>query len=150
MKYRIIVKGDCGDIIKNTNCDCGHDYCEEPVYGEPDDFLQYKDKYELEENEYTEYCDIDCCEKLESDVSYFCEENNKLMIVVEYTSNEKLTKKELKELMDYTQGQWSDGIGEGFEQQLHNNYYVSMWHKDQQITITQEKSSYNKDKEEEK
>jgi len=42
--------------------------------------------------------------------------NNKLYSITEYKSPEKLTEKELEILKEYTQGQWSDGIGEGFEQ----------------------------------
>jgi hypothetical protein len=38
---------------------------------------------------------------------------NRLRVVTEYRSPRKLKKKELQALADYTQGQWSDGIGEG-------------------------------------
>ncbi len=37
----------------------------------------------------------------------------KLRVVSEFTSSRKLTKEELRALVDDTQGQWSDGIGEG-------------------------------------
>jgi hypothetical protein len=38
---------------------------------------------------------------------------NRLRVVTEYRSPRKLKKSELAALADYTQGQWSDGIGEG-------------------------------------
>ena len=37
----------------------------------------------------------------------------KLRVVSAFTSPRKLTAKELRDLVDDTQGQWSDGIGEG-------------------------------------
>lgn len=42
--------------------------------------------------------------------------------------------------MEYTQGQWSDGIGEGFEQSPvpvgpgGGEYYISPWHRGQVLT----------------
>ena len=43
-------------------------------------------------------------------------------------------------LKEYTVGQWSDGIGEGFEQQPisvdGNTYYVSMWYRGQTVNVS--------------
>lgn len=44
----------------------------------------------------------------------------------------------LEELKDYTQGQWSDGIGEGFEQFSYKEIdgeeiYISPWYHGQKI-----------------
>ena len=41
-------------------------------------------------------------------------DRNELWCVTEYRSNRGLTDEELKLLAGYTQGQWSDGIGENF------------------------------------
>jgi len=42
---------------------------------------------------------------------------------------------DLMDLVDYTQGQWSDGIGEGYEQYpafgCEGEVYISMWHRGQ-------------------
>jgi len=55
-----------------------------------------------------------------------------------YTVTEKLSDIELAALIDYTQGQWSDGIGESFEQIPHstpggNEAYISAWHRKQVV-----------------
>jgi hypothetical protein len=42
--------------------------------------------------------------------------DDKLYVIVKYNSPELLTEKEMDILISYTQGQLSDGIGEGFEQ----------------------------------
>ena len=42
--------------------------------------------------------------------------NGKILTIVRYISNSLLSSDELKSLLDYTSGQLSDGIGEGFEQ----------------------------------
>lgn len=58
-----------------------------------------------------------------------------------------ITEKEIKELLKYTQGQWSDGIGEGFEQfpcyitdekfeedgELTDEVYLSPWYYGQKL-----------------
>lgn len=73
---------------------------------------------------------IDCQDKFseyfDGDASYaddvtggylkFVFEDGKLYAVTTYDSTRELTDSELSELEDYTTGQWSDGIGEGFEQ----------------------------------
>lgn len=41
--------------------------------------------------------------------------NNALWVVTEYESRKILTKKQYQQLIAYTEGQWSDGIGEVFE-----------------------------------
>jgi hypothetical protein len=70
-------------------------------------------------------------------------ENGKLMTYTVYNSDRLLTDEELNELMDYTQGQWSDGIGEGFEQfpvylDENEEVYISPWFYGQDIKIIQE------------
>ena len=47
----------------------------------------------------------------------FIFEDGKLYSVTTYDSTRELTPMELEILEDYTTGQWSDGIGEGFEQE---------------------------------
>lgn len=70
--------------------------------------------------------------------------DGKLWSVNTYNSEQKLTKKELDILVDYTQGQWSDGIGEGFEQNEcahdsnENEIFVSPWFHGQKIEVSQE------------
>ena len=62
-----------------------------------------------------------------------------------YESSRELTEPELEALKEYTSGQWSDGIGEGFEQEpvCRNGveYYISAWHQDQVATVTQKRVS---------
>lgn len=70
-------------------------------------------------------------------------ENGKLMTHTIYNSDRLLTEEELEVLKDYTQGQWSDGIGEGFEQfpvyvNDEDEVYISPWFFGQEINITQE------------
>jgi hypothetical protein len=67
----------------------------------------------------------------------------KLWSVTTYDSPVELTQNELDIIGDYTQGQWSDGIGEGFEQfpcmedDNEKEVYVSPWHSNQVLTVTQ-------------
>lgn len=78
---------------------------------------------------------------------YFKYENGLLMTYTIYDSPEKLTDEELKVLGDYTQGQWSDGIGEGFEQypcyttEKGKDVYVSPWQPGQVLNISQEEKN---------
>ena len=73
----------------------------------------------------------------------FVYENGKLFSTTTvYTSKRKLTSEELQDLKDYTIGQWSDGIGEGFEQEPcceinRREVYISPWFNGQVITVTQ-------------
>lgn len=137
MKYIIIVKGlageaniDCKDGYKeidNTLLD-GIDYHHETFHDWIDDLPRIKDHWE---NSYME----------------FNVEDGKLYTYVYYFSNIKLTDVELEILKEYTSGQLSDGIGEGFEQHpcttLEINgeeceAYLSPWYYGQVLTITQE------------
>lgn len=70
----------------------------------------------------------------------FTYEKDELLVVVSYEANRKLSEKEKKYLIDYTSGQLSDGVGEGFKQMpFHNDavyeYYVSPWHFGQKLTL---------------
>jgi len=77
-----------------------------------------------------------------------------LYVITEYETR-KLTKEEEQQVIDYTQGQWSDGIGEGFEQQPFSGeeqwndpnpenfnkdvvYNPSPWHNGQKVTLSYE------------
>ena len=71
--------------------------------------------------------------------------NGALWTITEYESDEQLTGLELEQLIDYTQGQWSDGIGEEFEQEPcaytedGKELYISPWYSAQIATATQTK-----------
>lgn len=70
--------------------------------------------------------------------------DGKLWTVTTYSCNNKLTDIELEELKEYTTGQWSDGIGEGFEQNScfededGEEVFISPWFHGQVVSITQE------------
>ena len=117
---KIIIKGqastDYQDLKKLDGIDC------------QDDFVEYMD------------------ESLKSKLKYgylsFKYENNNLYSIVEYESKEKLSDKELEELKDYTSGQLSDGIGEGFEQTPcyfddDDEIYISPWYFGQILEVYQ-------------
>lgn len=98
-----------------------------------DDFVEYFDENETIKS------------KLVSGKMYFefNEENRKLYTVTEYNTNDTLTPEELEVLGEYTQGQWSDGIGEGFEQYPCTNkdgkeIFVCPWYENQKLTFIQE------------
>ena len=97
------------------------------------------------ETEFVEYCDEVYAHKLIKGYTHFEVNNGKLYSVCLYEANQKLTDEELKLLTDYTQGQWSDGIGEGFEQfscrEIDNSeLYISPWIPFQSCTVEQVKS----------
>ena len=84
------------------------------------------------QDEFTEYMDTNDCsakECLSSGYLEFKYEDGKLWSITTYTSTRPLTKEELDQLIDYTTGQWSDGIGEGFEQEgcNHEEDTISAW-----------------------
>lgn len=70
---------------------------------------------------FSEYLDSDEIGDITPDISggymEFKVIDNKLYVIVEYNSKSELNEDELHDLKEYTLGQMSDGIGEGFEQQ---------------------------------
>lgn len=96
------------------------------------------------EDEFIEYCDEDFAHKLTQGYTHFEVKEGKLYSVCVYEAKEELTEQELKLLTDYTQGQWSDGIGEGFEQfscgEIDDlELYISPWIQGQVCTVEQQK-----------
>jgi len=97
------------------------------------------------QDDFAEYFDSDFSFKddIESGYMYFSFENEKLWTITEYFSNRELSNEELEILSDYTQGQWSDGIGEGFEQEPcfyddnDEEVFISPWHRNQEVEIIQ-------------
>lgn len=121
--YKITVKGeaktDYSDIYKLQGIDC------------QDSFAEYfDDDFTFKNNIKSGY--------LQFEVSDF-----KLWSITVYNSDRRLTQEELEILKDYTQGQWSDGIGEGFEQEPcmydedEKEVFISPWFFGQEISITQ-------------
>jgi hypothetical protein len=111
----------------------------------------YKDLSELDgidcQDNFAEYFDSDFSFKkdIKDGYMYFSFENEKLWTITEYISTRELSKEELEILADYTQGQWSDGIGEGFEQypchygdEGEEEIYISPWHVGQKLEIISE------------
>ena len=105
------------------------------------------------EEDFTEYFDSDFTfkDKIDSGYMSFSYENGKLFTLTVYNCNCKLTEEELLILEEYTQGQWSDGIGEGFEQrpaayvddylnsdgEITTEVYISPWFFGQKINTIQ-------------
>lgn len=132
--YKIIIKGEAStdyeDLEKLDGVDCQEEFSE-----------YFGSKYGDNNNEQAL---ID--KGVENGYMQFSYENRKLFTITEYESREELTKEELDQLASYTQGQWSDGIGEGFEQypcmedKEGNEVYISPWHPGQELIITQSKT----------
>ena len=95
------------------------------------------------QDEFVEYMSKDFKHKLSSGYMDFRFIDGKLWTYTIYSTKEVLTTDELKELGDYTQGQWSDGIGEGFEQFPCDHepdgaeVYLSPWYHGQKLEIKQ-------------
>jgi len=111
----------------------------------------YKFKEELDGIDchdcFSDYMDIieNCDGAVTGGHLQFIFEDGKLWSVTTYESSRELTKEELAIVEDYTSGQWSDGIGEGFEQypcyegRAGEEVYISPWYWKQKRTITQTK-----------
>lgn len=133
-KYILIIKG----TAKASSEDRMGEWREE----EPDDWMNsIKD----DQDEFSDYFrEGTWIKDVTGGTLTFKVEDGKLYAITVYESVRRLTNKELVELMDYTVGQWSDGIGEGFEQypcRVDNgvDYFISPWHTKQKATITQKK-----------
>ena len=92
--------------------------------------------------DFADYISKEFRDKVESGFMELKFEDGKLYTYTEYTTTEELTDQELTELGEYTQGQWSDGIGEGFEQYPctyidGEEVYVCPWYSGQVLEITQ-------------
>ena len=128
--YKVTIKGEAKTDYKNLGSLNGID-CQ-------DNFTEYFDDYNKH------YHSIKA-KGLNGGYMDFRYENGKLWAYTVYHCNEELTKEELDDLVDYTQGQWSDGIGESFEQQPcfydenDEEVYISPWFFGQKVTATQEK-----------
>ena len=106
-----------------------------------------KDRSKLDgidcQDEFVEWMHEDFKHKLSSGYMDFRFQEDKLWTYTIYSTKEILTADELTRLGEYTQGQWSDGIGEGFEQ-FPCSYepdgaevYLSPWYHGQKLEIKQ-------------
>ncbi len=96
------------------------------------------------QDNFVDYIDDNLQEKLSSGYMDFRFEDGELWTYTTYNTKEELNQDELEQLIEYTQGQWSDGIGEGFEQfpclEIDGNeIFVSPWHPGQVATTIQTK-----------
>lgn len=131
--YKITIKGQALTDYKNLSELNGID-CQ-------DNFAKYFDS------------DFTFKDDIKSGYMHFVFENKELWTVTEYISSRELSKEELDTLSNYTQGQWSDGIGEGFEQHPcyfnddnfdddsdeDGDVYISPWFFGQEVKIISKK-----------
>lgn len=102
-------------------------------------------------DDFADYCDVGTVHSaLNSGYGGFEWKNNELTVFVDYETNRRLTDQEIFDLIEYTQGQWSDGIGEGFEQEpfdedAYGEYFVSAWYPNQIATWSIEDESEHSD-----
>jgi hypothetical protein len=95
------------------------------------------------QDEFVEYMHEDFKSKLSSGYMDFRFEDGKLWTYTVYSTREVLSEDEVKRLGEYTQGQWSDGIGEVFEQFPCDHesdgaeIYLSPWYHGQKLEIKQ-------------
>lgn len=134
MEHKIIVKGEAKTRYPNIS-ELDGIKCDEDFAG------WFDDKHSFMEN-------------IKDGYMKFVFHDDKLWTITTYTATRELTQNELAQLEEYTVGQWSDGIGEGFEQQpcfqssiLYQEYpgddeltrdvYISPWYKGQVVTTLQ-------------
>jgi len=94
---------------------------------------------------FSEYCDSyygTVHETVSGGGMDFSYKNGELYVATTYELSREITKEETEKLIEYTQGQWSDGIGEGFEQYPamtdyeYGDIYISPWYYGQIATAT--------------
>lgn len=130
MKYKITIKGEAKTDYSNLQELDGID-CQ-------DRFSEYFDR-DWEGHPAPSYTKV-----VTGGYMHFECIDDKLYAVTKYSSSRELTETELNELGSYTQGQWSDGIGEGFEQNPcytgddDEEVYISPWFHGQKLEIKQE------------
>lgn len=126
--YEIIIKGPVGKVEGTTD-------------------LAQLDGVDCQEN-FADYFDDDMESIIDKEVRSgymsFKYQNGQLKVIVRYLADEMLTDAEAAELVDYTQGQLSDGIGEGFEQEPcreidGKEIFISPWFSGQQLEFHQMK-----------
>jgi len=83
-------------------------------------------------DDFAEYSDFS--EDLEEGYMSFKLEDGKLITITEYIAKREFSEEELLELAKETQGQWSDGIGEGFEQ-FPCHYTKEPWGEDNSVDV---------------
>lgn len=136
MSYKIIIKAEAGPIH---------------IYGQDEDErtptseeLQQIATNAVEwDDNFSDYMKSKLASVLTGGSMYFKYSDNQFFVLTAYESSRKLTKIEQKELIEYTQGQWSDGIGESYEQEPacyleDDEVYISPWFLGQTATCTQE------------
>jgi len=131
LKIRIILEADAGDICVGEDFEVTHN----------ENIINKLNGVDCQDN-FVDYLDEEFKNKLNHGYMWFKNDKGKLKTITEYEANEELTEEELEKLVDYTQGQWSDGIGEGFEQEPCTTYngeevYVSPWYGGQKVEINQ-------------
>lgn len=119
---KITIKAKAGE----TNC--------------PSNRINELDGIDCQDN-FVDYSDL--ADKLESGYMRFKVEGEVLHTITEYEANTLLSEEELIQLGEETQGQWSDGIGEGFEQRScieidDEEIFISPWYSGQVLDIKQE------------
>lgn len=95
------------------------------------------------QDDFVEYLDEPFADKLSHGYMSFVDKNGVLFTKTEYEvkGGKELAEEEIKKLMKYTQGQWSDGIGESFEQNPvgtndeGEEIYISPWYRGQELTF---------------
>ena len=121
---KVIVKGEATAFDKDYN----------PITGEDLKKLDGVDCGDC----FTDYMDVrrvSARNDLSGGYMHFEYKDGKLWTITEYEAKRVLNDQELEELQGYTQGQWSDGIGEGFEQHPCNSDedYISPWFHGQEL-----------------
>jgi tetrahydrodipicolinate N-succinyltransferase len=96
------------------------------------------------EEDFVDYLDLPLANKLVSGYMRleWDPEEEKTYTITEYTTKEKLSDEELDQLAEYTQSQWSSGIGETLEQIPcavwdGEEIYISAWIPGQKLEVTQ-------------
>lgn len=109
------------------------------------DYISLFDGYEYSDSDFTDYLTDELeylvtVKGLREGYMSFEVINGVLHTVTTYQYNAELHPSEIEELKEYTQGQWSDGIGEGFEQFSYfqtedgEELFVSPWYFGQTLT----------------